>query len=87
MAIRSAKLPRGHSSHVALLVTAARIDEYLHGDNYMLHLPDAGYTPSPLGCLGVYSIAESRASKGWTRSDLGGVQLRDWERTLSLARL
>ena len=32
---------------MALLETAARIDEGFDGDTYMLHLPDAGYTPSP----------------------------------------
>ena len=43
------------SSPVALLETAARIDEDFDGDRYMLHLPDAGYTPSPPGGVWEYT--------------------------------
>ena len=60
---------------MAILEIAARKEEDFHGDNYLSHQPDAGYTASHLA-VGVYSIAESRASKGWTGAALGGVTTR-----------
>ena len=53
------------SSPVALLETGIDIDEDFHGDLYMPHLPDAGYTPSLL-VAGVYNVAASRPRNGWT---------------------
>ena len=63
------------SSHVAIVEIAAREEEDFHGDNYLLHLPDVGYTPS-LHALGVYNVAASRPRNGWTGAALGGVTTR-----------
>ena len=60
---------------MAPLETGIDIDEDFHGDRYMSHLPDAGYTPS-LPPVGAYSVAASRRRRVRTGAALGGVTTR-----------